>query len=222
MQSVAPGRIRFGIVLTIGLLVFGAVWLLRAPSVHPEFGPFHRAHMSESPQNLWQKATAHMRRWLHLSPALLQSPNDSDYGLHVGPALLGWSIANNAPPKRDGYVYLCDVRPSEKDAPLWEIALTTKQRLGDVTRDDLQCEFYGKNDARGTNVFGAAWNGRAIRVPEGQVLFARVQTNRSVVYVIRLAKQGGSQHSGTMEIEYLAVTNQPPNHQSSERAGERP
>jgi hypothetical protein len=68
--------------------------------------------------------------------------------------------------------------------------------------------FTAKNDPRGTNVFGTNWGGSTIIVPEGQIFFARLVTNHSTVYIIRLAKQGGTQDLGTMKAEYMVVTNQ--------------
>jgi hypothetical protein len=71
-----------------------------------------------------------------------------------------------------------------------------------VTHDDLKCEFYGMNDQRGSGVFGTAWGGAAILVPEGQVFFARLTSNPSTVYVIKLAKQTGHAGQCTMQFEY--------------------
>ena len=93
--------------------------------------------------------------------------------------------------------------PNGHNEPLWEFALSPKRNLRDVTRADLRCEYYGLNDPRGQDKFGSDWYGTSIGVPEGQVLFARLITNRSVVYVIRLAKESGTQDKATMQIEYL-------------------
>jgi RNA polymerase sigma factor (sigma-70 family) len=132
------------------------------------------------------------------------------YGLQVGSALLGWSMHANSPSERSGYIYLRDVNPTGGNKPLWEIALTTKRRLSEVTRDDLRCEFYGANDPRGPEVFGAAWGGETILLPEGQILFARLAADHSVIYAIRLAKQGSSKSGhATMRTEYREFTGQP-------------
>jgi hypothetical protein len=140
-----------------------------------------------------------------------ESAVPAQYGLPVGPSLLGWSHAWNTPPNRTGYIMMRDVRPTGGNRPLWEFALTSKRHLTEVTREDLRCEFYGMDDPRGTNVFGTAWYGSSILVPEGQVFFARLVSDRSVVYVVRLAKQDGTPDSATMQIEYRAFTKQPPN-----------
>jgi hypothetical protein len=52
-------------------------------------------------------------------------------------------------------------------------------------------------------------------VPDGQVFFARLVTNRSTVYVIQLGKWRAYEHSGgnngRIRVRYVVVTNQPPN-----------
>jgi hypothetical protein len=110
--------------------------------------------------------------------------------------------------------------PADMKYPLWEFALSTRSNLAGVTRQDLNCEFYGMNDARGTNVFGApyaglatrpAFEGHALRVPDGQVFFARLATNHSTVYVIQLGKWQAYEHSGghngRIRVRYVVVTN---------------
>lgn len=169
--------------------------------VHPQFGRIYVAGMSEH-YTYWQFARLTVSKWLHRLP---QKPY-YDLGLQVGPDVLGWSSHENSPSKRDGYIYMRNPLPSGGNEPLWEFALTTKRRLSEVTSDDLKCEYFGMNDPRGTNIFGAAWTGAAILVPEGQLFFGRLVTNRSVTYVIRLAKQRGPDRSA-MRIEYVVVTN---------------
>jgi hypothetical protein len=145
-----------------------------------------------------------LRKPVHIAE-MSETAVPSQYGLKVGPALLGWSSHANSPSERNGYIYMRDVSPSGGNKPLWEFSLSTKHRLSDVTRDDLRGEFYGMDDSRGASVFGEAWtpDGSAILVPEGQIFFARLAADHSVVYVIRLAKQGGmGSGKGTIQIEY--------------------
>jgi hypothetical protein len=133
------------------------------------------------------------------------------YGLQVGPSVLGWSSHDNE--HHNGYIYMRDERPEGGNKPLWEFALTAKRRLSAVTQDDLRCQFYGMGDPRGAKVFGDAWtDGSSILVPEGQIFFARLVSDRSAIYVIRLAKQGGPVSGpATMRIEYRIFTGQPSN-----------
>jgi len=194
------------------LLASAWLWLYRRNWVHLEFGPIHVAEISESyadTQSVLRQGEALVRQWLRLPPRQWQSKEGYDVGLPIGPAVLGWSMRNNRPPRRDGYIYMVDPRPKAGDAPLWEFALNPKRRLRDVTREELNCEFYGKNDPRGTNAFGTNYTGRTLIVPEGQVFLARLVTNRAMVYAVRLASQGGSPSRGTMRAEFVEVKGQP-------------
>ena len=142
------------------------------------------------------------RKSLHTAE-MSETATPPEHGLKIGPSMLGWSSHKQNPPKRDGYIYMRDQQPDGGNKPLWEFALTTKARLIEVTRDDLRCEFYGMNDPRGPNVFGSAWEGTAILVPEGQVFFARLVADRSVIYAIYLAEQKDSEGGrGAVRVEY--------------------
>ena len=126
-------------------------------------------------------------------------------GLRVGPAMLGWSTAS----KTNGYIYMRDMFGSTN--ALWDFALTTNKSLSNVKREDLQCTYYGLDDPRGSNEFGAAWFKDAIRVPEGQIFFARLVTNQSVVYAIKLAHQEIVSNEGKVQIRYRVFRQVPPN-----------
>jgi hypothetical protein len=204
MPNIALNRRKVSLVVFVVAIFFTAIWFLHRTSVHSHFGRIYVAHMSES-YTYWQMARVTVSKWLYRLPGKPYY----DLGLPVGPSVLGWSSHENSPSKRDGYIYMRNPLPSGGNAPLWEFALATKLRLSEVTRDELKCEYYGMDDPRGTNIFGAAWTGAALLVPEGQVFFGRLVTNRSVIYVIRLAKQRG-RGRGSMRIEYVVVTNQPP------------
>ena len=129
------------------------------------------------------------------------------YGLPIGPSLLGWHHADNIPSVRTGYIIMKDVQPSGSNQPLWEFALTSKRHLSEITRADLHCVYYGMNDPHGADVFGEAWHGSSICVPEGQIFFARLISERSIVYAVCLAKQGGTEDRGTMHAEYRVFDN---------------
>ena len=150
-----------------------------------------------------QKADAAVREQLRLPERA--SPN-RDFA--IGGAPLEWSIHRNVPPARDGYIYMH--HPLSNSTPLWEFALSTQRSLLGVKRADLRCEFYGMGDLRGSQVFGTNWGGHTILVPEGQIFFARLITNRRVVYVIQLLRQGGTPYWGSIRIRYFSVTNLPP------------
>ena len=202
-KATRNGR-RISIALIIVTMLVATLWFVHRSTVHPQFGRIYTTDMSESykeNQTGWQNAEARVREWLHLRARRPKSPNGWDAGLQIGPALLGWSLGD--------HIYMNNPLPPSE--PRWEFALSNRKRLQEVTYDDLRCEFYGMNDARGTNVFGPAWEGHAIRVQEGQIFFARLLTNRPVIYAIHLAERGGNNSWGTMKARYVAVTNIPPN-----------
>jgi hypothetical protein len=136
------------------------------------------------------------RNPIHTSKMSESKPNQ--YGFQVGSKTLGWSSHGD----RDGYIYMRDVEPSGNNQPLWEFALTPKRHFFEISRSDLKGEFYGMNDPRGSQIFGTAWNGAALLVPEGQMFFARLTSNPSTVYVIKLAKQTGHAGRCTLQAEY--------------------
>jgi len=226
MTTPATNR-KWALFALLAVVLVGMVWLASRGLVHPEFGRIYTAEMVETHTDNWQtrceRDEATLRGWLHLP----KRPAPPAYGLQIGPALLGWSLG--------GHIYLDAPEPSARNAPRWEIALSGRPRLRDVTREDLRCEFYGVNDPRGTNVFGprdtgptsrTAWEEHAVRVPDGQVLMARLVTNRSTVYVIQLGRwqyftNAAGAHNGRIRVEYVAVENQSPN-QSGAASGSQP
>jgi hypothetical protein len=197
--------------VTTGVLL-GAVWFGCRPAVHPWFGRIYHAEMSESFsgnwQPVWEKGVTTLRTWLHLPkcPVLRY--------LQIGPAQLEWSLG--------GHIYF--EAPGSAGTAQWEFALSSRKRLGEVSPRDLRCEFHRMNDPRGLNIFGSsyagptirtAWEERAIRVPDGQVLFARLATNRSAVYVLQLGRSRyftnhGGAHCGRLRAQYVRVENQWP------------
>ncbi len=222
MRVIALTRRRVLVALVLLSLLLATIRFAGHSSGHPKFGRIYATQMSESYSDtkmLWrvsQWAEVNVRSLFHLRARRQALSSDHgpnrDYGLHVGPSLLGWSSHAASSKERNGYIYMRDQRPSGGNRPLWEFALSPKRRLSDVTEDDLRGEFYGMGDPRATNVFGAAWERAAILVPEGQIVLARLAADRSTVYVIRLAKQGGTQSGrGTMRVEYVVATHQPPN-----------
>lgn len=189
----------FWAALVLTGLIAGLFWFSLLRSAHPEFGRISRSSMAEQ-RSIWRKAPYYCRKMLGLPAAHRPS------FLCIGSAPLEWSGG-----PRKGFIYTN--HPLLDDTPLWEFALSPHRRLEEVHPGDLPSEYYGMNDPRGTNAFGADWAGHALRVPAGQVFFARLVTNRSAVYVIRLARQG----NGWMRAEY--VTAMTP---SANDSGQRP
>ena len=208
-----PGAYRtkhFGarrITLCIGLIALSGGFLVFRLLIHPEFGRVYVTETSESyrdTQSRLEKAESTIRKWLKLP----QRPAPPQFGIQVGPALLGWSSRRSFPPQRDGHIYMEHPRHGTNKAQ-WEVALSNRRDLSEVRTTDLKCEFYGKNDPRGSSVFGTNWGGHSLRcIPEGQVFFARLRTNRSVVYAIQIDQQKGSSdgNRGAMRAKYVIAS----------------
>lgn len=189
---------RFFLILVLGGIGLAAFLGLQLRQAHPEFGKLYKASMSEHPGRLAQAIIiARKMAGVHVL-------NKPEFFM-MGSSPLQWSSGRGV---GKGYIYMN--HPLLDDTPLWEFALIAHKQMAEVHREDLKAEFYGMNDLRGSNVFGTNWRGHAIRVTEGQIFLARVVGDSSMVYVIRLAKQ--EQKGGRMTIEYVSVTNAPPNH----------
>jgi len=88
-----------------------------------------------------------------------------------------------------GYLYFC--APNSR-LPLWEFAPCPKASLPDVTSDDLSARFVAYPDkTNGAAVFGTNWmrGSHAIRVNQGQVILARLASDRAQVYALEFARQ---------------------------------
>src|SRR5256714_2438350 len=158
------------VVITVTLLAAALALILitsRGPR-HPEFGRIYQTHFNETPKGL-EKIT---RGPLH---SLF---NDTAGCMRLGSTMLFWNLASNASFPKTGYLYFGD-RPLHK----WEFAPCRHTRLGDVTGQDLDCQFYGSQHPRGKAAFGASWRTNALYVAEGQVFFARSVSYPSVIYV---------------------------------------
>jgi hypothetical protein len=192
-----PVRIsrRLFVAAVLTVVAAGVVWYLQRGSFHPEFGRISESSMAEQPSP-WQAAQYFVQRRLGALTA------ERIWLLRIGSTPLQWSSGGGP---RKGFIYAN--HPLLNNTPLWEFALSPHTRLEEVHSRDLPSDYYRLNDPRGSNVFGTNWSGHAIRVPEGQIFFARVVTNRSTVYVIRLAEQGTGRSRGRMRVEYVTVTN---------------
>lgn len=184
------------------------LWQFRGRRLaHPQFGEIH-VQQDSTPKTptanfltaLSDRLGISSPQWRMVGPVA---------GLKIGPAILGWSAKTD----NDGYFYMADMVTWKR--PLWEFAPTKRQRLLDVAASDLSCTFYGMDDPRGESVFGQPWmgehwSGRTVVVSKGQTLLARLNTNRSTIYAIRIADQIHRTARDTICIEYFVATNQPP------------
>jgi len=197
------------------VVLLGAVWFACRPAVHPRFGRVYYAEVVDTGAGNWQsalaKGVAALLTWLQVP----QRPVPRH--LQIGSAHLQRSAALHG-----GYIYF--ESPEYPWTPQWEFALSPRKRLGEVGQTDLRCEFYVMNDPKGLNIFGpsysgpttrTAWEERAIRVPDGQVFFARLATNRSTVYVVQLGRcrpfrNRNGAHCCRLRVQYVQAENQWP------------
>lgn len=193
----------------IGLLV--CIWPPRH-SVHPQFGRVYRSAINLlSPSMraaLWVDRHSSGRtrlagyvRW-HVPqrvPMLTVTTNK----LYCGagdPVRRTW-LALYVPPSTNG---------------IWEFARCGRTNLMEVTAEDLNATFVRLGDPLGTATFATDWATTAVRVSEGEIVFARRVRQSGPIYVIRFT------HVSPMKIaiQYAVVpTNKPGNH-SIERTGD--
>jgi len=178
------------ILLVVAALVVLAIVLffdLQNNSRRTPLGPIHKARMAEShPPSGWERVEIPIRQFLRVS-----KPRAID----LGSANLEWSLANNGTSPKTGWLYLGG----------WEFAPCKCIRLTEVTREDLNCEFYGKHHPGAKNTFGQSWRTNALLVSEGQILLVRSTTNTPVVYVVRIAKQEGGDAWGGVRVQFIQV-----------------
>jgi hypothetical protein len=94
-----------------------------------------------------------------------------------------WSTGGSA----GGYLYFW--KPEDMDIGVWEFAPSTRKELNDVSLEDVQCEFFGKGNPNGTNVFGAHWQSTAIQINEGEVVLARLAHEPKIIYALKIQEQ---------------------------------
>jgi hypothetical protein len=186
--------------LIISLIVALALLLAFVIALYCGRQPIYQTEMVESYRSfpvVWSNGRKNVS-----GPFLRQSrpasSNDWDTGLKIGPTFLFWSLGD--------HIYM--ENPLPPNEPRWEFALSSHKKWSEVKRADLRCAFYGMNDPRGTSIFGANWEGHAVRVSEGQIFFARLVTNPSTVYIVQLAKREVSTNNfGAVLARYMIINN---------------
>jgi hypothetical protein len=99
--------------------------------------------------------------------------------------------------------------PKLNSQPQWALALSARASLEDVKREDLRCKFYAMGDTSGAAAFGADWQGHAVRLPTGRVVFIRAATNQSLTYAVELLQVHRAQHGRkgrrSVEVRYMQM-----------------
>ena len=106
-------------------------------------------------------------------------PVSSRTNLLIGQTQMLWSSG--------GYLYFHLLSNSQ---PLWEFAPCDKTNLTELTLQDVPTSFVCMSDkTNGPAAFGTNWLKNAIRVQQGQVLFARQVNDPARTYALEVAKQ---------------------------------
>jgi len=83
----------------------------------------------------------------------------------------------------------------------WEFAPCGRTNLMEVTAEDLRITFVGLGDPSGSASFGNDWASTAVRVREGEILFARRVGRAGPVYVIWFTRVSADEYA----IQYAVV-----------------
>lgn len=156
------------------------------PPVHPVFGTAHKTvgvdrfprplpAQSESPFPRVKMVLNYVMKHGRSMP----EPTPIRRNLLIGQTEMLWSSG--------GYLYF---HLLYSDRPLWEFAPCYKTNLSQVRAQDLVTKFACEGDkTNGPVAFGPNWLGNAIRVSEGQVVFARPLGDPTRVYALEITKQ---------------------------------
>ena len=93
----------------------------------------------------------------------------------------------------------------------WELARCGRTNLMEVTAEDLNTTFVGLGDRSGSVAFGDDWASSAVRVREGEIVFARRVGEARPVYVIHFRIVSGMKY----EIQYAVVRGGKPANQGA-------
>ena len=172
-MRVNPRRIRWLIILAALLVLHGIYWRFVSLRSH---GRIYESRAVDDPKKL----IGTVGEILHGKESLKSTPwrevlsSDNNY-LDVGPAKMEWSAG--------GYLYFnMGVGP-------WEFAPTSKRDLKKLSKEDLQCEFFGEKDANGPKVFRGQWFTSGIQVSTGQIVLARLAKKPRIVYALKIRRQ---------------------------------
>ena len=170
-------------VVFIAALV-GWFWLRRTSSSRVQI---HDASAADSPQRLASVLVGpqplRTTRWRELFV-------EDDPYLKIGPGRLQWSTRSPG----NGYLYF----HTSSSVPDWEFAPCSRKALGDITDQDVRCDFFGPDHPNGRAAFGTSWNSNSIVFTTGQVVLARWLKSTGMVYAVKIEEQKGQ----TLRVRY--------------------
>jgi len=174
-------------------------------SVHPQFGRVYVSSLD------LLGASRRAAEWVdHRSP--VQTKLIGYAQAHQGPMLtVGTNTlycAAQNPITRATWLALY-VPPSTNG--FWELARCGRTNLMEVTAEDLNTTFVGLGDRSGSVAFGDDWASSAVRVREGEIVFARRVGEARPVYVIHFRIVSGMKY----EIQYAVVRGGKPANQGA-------
>lgn len=123
-------------------------------------------------------------------------PHDAHF-LQIGSEKLLWSPTDDV--KKTGALYFC---ATDGLTDVWEFALSKRQKLEEISSEDLIGRFYGRNNSDWRNALSAV-SDRCFRVVQGQVLLARHRGIAGTVFALELTQQD----RGVLTLNYLSITN---------------
>jgi len=176
----------FALIITLSLLALFS--LDSSIGKHPQFGGIYQT--SASDLNLARSNPVGQFLRKHLPPKILASRyfsarlRDQPKYLELADSQIEWSIGG----AKTGWLYFWDV---DRKARGWEFAPCAETNLLHLTPTALPKQFYGASDPAIPKVFDSSSSTNAIKVTQGDILFARRahQTNR--IYLLKLENQEG-------------------------------
>ena len=178
-------RVLVGTLVVLSLTIASFYFAGSLPR-HPTFGAVYAASASEVGDSQMELIKGLFRRYI--PRRVLQSSyfpsrfKDQSTYLRLGNTQLEWSTGG----QETGWLYFWQVDVWPK-TPCWEVALSANTNLMEVTT--IPSDFCGASDPRRAAVFGEISNTNALRVAEGQILFARTTQRRDRTYVMLLQEQ---------------------------------
>ena len=200
--SVLLGRRRPRVILFVSLgslLLLGVVVFRGCFPSHPQFGPIYDVTAMELDNEPGRSKVAEFLR-KNLPRRILQSPyfperykNDLARYVDLGEAQLYWSVGGT----NSGWLYFWGRGAYGGLAhDKWEFAPCIETDLRRVT--EFPAVFYGSRDPALTNVFGESASTNAIKVSDGQIVFARWVPEPKLMFLFRF----GERHDDQVRIKY--------------------
>jgi hypothetical protein len=195
-------RLQLILLCVLGCLLVVALFTLDGSiGTHPRFGEIFETTAFDLNENRSNRLGRFLRE--HLPANVLRSPyfpdrfKDQPKYLHLGDTQLEWSISGS----KTGWLYFWNVGTGPRISR-WQFAPCGETNFMNVTATPPPEDFYGPSAAGSTGAFGSGSTTNAIKVAEGQILFARRTDDTNRVYVLKLENQWGNR----LSVHYCVAT----------------